>query len=561
MADSGHLIVKARTGTGKTAAFGIPLVEKITEASKEPRALILTPTRELALQVSREIRSLSGAQFPRIAAVYGGASIRTQIQELRRGTEIVCGTPGRVMDLMERKLLDLSHIEWFILDEADEMLDMGFLEDVEHIMASLNPERRVALFSATMPQAILKIVHDHIGEVAFIEDLADSGEKPLVEQFYIILREEDKFEALKRIADSAEEFYGLVFCATKAGADSLAKRLAEAGYDAEAIHGDLNQEERERALRRFKAGKENSGSRSVMLVATDVAGRGIDIIALSHVINWDLPNDRESYVHRIGRTGRAGRKGIALSFVLPQERGRMSHLSRSMERSIGSGIRRMKLPSIPAVLKALQKRILASLIADRLTPNDAVAPDDTPGSAAASDGRAGKPARDESTAAPDAGITGGVQKAEPAPAAETGAAALARDLIRALGAQEAAELLITRAYGSLLETGRYRDITEFEEMPKPRLGHQKFRGHEEPAKGSARVYVGLGRRQGASPRDIALLLTKAGGVPGRLVDAIEMQNYCSFATMPQDAAKRAYGFSRRSGPVIKPAPGAGRKHK
>jgi ATP-dependent RNA helicase DeaD len=435
------------------------------------------------------------------------------------------------MDLMERRLLDLSHIEWFILDEADEMLDMGFLEDVEHIMKAVNPERRVALFSATMPQAILKIVHDHIGDVDLVEDQAEEDEKPLVEQAYMILREEDKFEALKRVADSAEEFYGLVFCATKAGADSLAKRLAEAGYDAEAIHGDLNQEERERALRRFKAGRENSSSRSVMLVATDVAGRGIDIVALTHVINWNLPNDRESYVHRIGRTGRAGRKGIALSFVLPQERGRISHLSRSMERSAGSGIRRMKLPAVPLVMEALRKRVLASLVNMRDPQPDAETPF-------------------PETEVPGGGGAGG---------AETGPAALAQDLIRALGAQAAVERLIAKAYGGLLEAGRYRDIVEFEEMPKPRLVHQKLRGREETVKGAARVYVGLGRRHGASPRDVASLLMKAGGVPGRLVDAIEMQDYCSFATMPQDAAKRAYGFSHRSGTLIKPA--AGRKHK
>ncbi|MDR1177692.1 MAG: DEAD/DEAH box helicase [Spirochaetaceae bacterium] len=513
MADSGHLIVKARTGTGKTAAFGIPLVEKITASAKEPRALILTPTRELALQVSREIRSLSGAALPRIAAVYGGASIRTQIQELRRGTEIVCGTPGRVMDLMERKLLDLSCIEWFILDEADEMLDMGFLEDVEHIMKAVNPERRVALFSATMPQAILNIVRNHIGEVDFIEDQTGEDEKPPVDQAYIILREEDKFEALKRIAGCAEEFYSLVFRATKSGADSLAKRLADAGYDAEAIHGDLSQEERERALGRFRAGKEHSRSRSVMLVATDVAARGIDIPALTHVINWDLPNDRESYVHRIGRTGRAGLRGIAVSFVLPQERGRMSHLSRSMERSIGSGIGRMKLPAVPEVMEALRKRILASLVTDNA----------------------------ETQAAPDS---------------ET--ALLARDLVSALGAEKAAERLIAKAYGGLLESGRYRAVAEFEEMPKPHLPHQKLRGREETGRGTARVYVGLGRRHGASPRDVASLLMKAGGVPGRLVDAIEMKDYCSFATMPLDAAKRAYGFSHRSGTLIKPA--GGRKH-
>jgi ATP-dependent RNA helicase DeaD len=383
-----------------------------------------------------------------------------------------------------------------------------------------------------MPQAILKIVHDHIGEVDLVEDQAGEDEKPLVEQSYMILREEDKFEALKRVADSAEEFYGLVFCATKAGADSLAKRLAGAGYDAEAIHGDLNQEERERALRRFKAGRENASSRSVMLVATDVAGRGIDIVALTHVINWDLPNDRESYVHRIGRTGRAGRKGIALSFVLPQERGRISHLSRSMERSIGNAINRMKLPAVPVVMEALRKRILASFTGGRIAP--AETPPDN--------GEAVYKSQDQGGGKPD-----------------NATAALAQDLIRALGAQEAVERLIARACGGLLEAGRYRDIVEFEEMPKPRLVHQKLRGREETVKGAARVYVGLGRRHGASPKDVAALLMKAGGVPGRLVDAIEMKNYCAFATMPQEAAARAYGFSRKNGPLIKPA--AGKKHK
>jgi ATP-dependent RNA helicase DeaD len=535
MADEGHLIVKARTGTGKTAAFGIPLVEKITEPGNSPRALILTPTRELALQITKEIRSLSGAPLPRIAAVYGGASIRTQIQELKRGAEIVCGTPGRIMDLMERKILDLACIEWFILDEADEMLDMGFLEDVERIMEALNPQRRVALFSATMPPAILKIVHDHIGGAEFIEDQA-SDEKPLVDQSCIILREDDKLEALKRIADSAGEFYGLVFCATKIGVDELARRLTGEGYDAGAIHGDLSQEERERTLRRFKAGRDRAAEKSVMLVATDVAARGIDIAALSHVINWDLPNDRESYVHRIGRTGRAGRKGIAISFVLPSERGKISHISRSMERSLGTGITIMKLPSVPAVMEAVRKRILASLI-----DPDAV----SAGQAA------GAPVPEDA----------GSQAAEDGPAKEA-AAALAGELILALGAQGAVESLIAKAYGSLLDSARYRAVTEFEEMPKSRT-RQRFRDHEDLERGGAgrlqsRVYVGLGKRHGASARDVAALLMKAGGVPGRLVDAIEMKNYCAFATMPQDAARRACTFSLKGGPLIKPAAPSGR---
>ena len=237
LAAEGHLIVKARTGTGKTAAFGIPLVERLTGGGRAPRALVLTPTRELALQVSREIVSLvprrqagegkpalSGV-FPRVTAVYGGASIRNQILDLKRGTEIVVGTPGRVIDLMERKVLDLSAIDWFILDEADEMLDMGFFEDVEKILNHIKetPARektpRIALFSATMPEAILRVIREHIGDAEILEDEAPADEKPLVDQFYMVLKKEDRLEALRRIIDQAEDFYGLIFCATKLETD------------------------------------------------------------------------------------------------------------------------------------------------------------------------------------------------------------------------------------------------------------------------------------------------------------------------------------------------------
>ncbi|MCL2270663.1 MAG: DEAD/DEAH box helicase, partial [Treponema sp.] len=258
LADEGHCIVRARTGTGKTAAFGIPLIERLTQAGHIPRALILTPTRELALQVSREIASLVPGHYPRITAVYGGASIRNQILDLRRGTEIVVGTPGRIMDLMERKALDLSAVGWFILDEADEMLDMGFFEDVEKILAVVKDNEReragaekagalhIGLFSATMPEPILKIVKKYIGEAEIIVDGAVDEEKPLVDQFCVLVKREDKLEALRRIIDSAAEFYGLIFCATKVETDELARRLIEAGYPAEALHGDLSQEIRER---------------------------------------------------------------------------------------------------------------------------------------------------------------------------------------------------------------------------------------------------------------------------------------------------------------------------
>jgi ATP-dependent RNA helicase DeaD len=579
LADSGHLIVKARTGTGKTAAFGIPLVEKLNAGGHAPRALILTPTRELALQVSREIASLVSGPFPRITAVYGGASIRNQILDLKRGTEIIAGTPGRVMDLMERKALDLSAVDWFILDEADEMLDMGFFEDVETILAAVKPERRIALFSATMPEAILKVIRQYLGDVEILEDAAPEDEKPAVDQHYMILKREDRLEALRRIIDGAEEFYGLVFCATKAGADELARRLVEGGYPAEAIHGDLTQEARERTLRRFRA------RQTTILAATDVAARGLDIERLTHVVNWDLPNDRETYVHRIGRTGRAGRRGRAISLALPAERGRIAQLSRSMERTLGSGISWMKVPSVKSVMKAIRSRIVASVTAvlpeqevlaesasgpeDAALPESAVFGPETPPPSEPEPARAGfaeAPFPDSIPADPSSPFL----------------AKVCRQLIERLSADRAVEALISLAYGELLDPSRYGPVTEFSEDSFHETGKDRFRGgRASPRLGSirghaavrgggrgrglafegpgdrplSRVYVGLGRRHGANAKDVAELLVRTGGVPGRLVDEIEMKDYCSFATLPAEAARRACSFSRNAptDPVIRPA--------
>jgi ATP-dependent RNA helicase DeaD len=560
LADQGHLIVKARTGTGKTAAFGIPLVERFVRgeyaAGHVPRALILTPTRELALQVSLEIASFiprdetgMGKAGPRITAVYGGASIRNQIIDLKRGTEIVVGTPGRVMDLMERKVLDLSAADWFILDEADEMLDMGFLEDVEKILAAVKDGRRVALFSATMPDAILRVVREHIGDVEILEDAA-VDEKPAVDQFYLVLRREDRLEALRRLIDGADEFYGLVFCATKAGADELIRRLLEGGYAAEVIHGDRSQEERERTLRWFRAHRAVSGGEAAILVATDVAARGIDIERLTHVINWDLPNDRETYVHRIGRTGRAGRRGRAVSLVLPAEQGRINQLSRSMEQVLGSRIEWMHIPPVKSVMKVRERRILASVLS------------------------AGVPSEETISEMPEKLP----DTAEKAPVDGTGAfpvvqlSRLSRHLIERLGPEGAVEALVTAAYGEQLDSGRYGPVTEFPEPDTRDAGDIRRRGRHGVVRSNAggrvkhggklpvsncpaRVYIGLGRRHGATARDVAGLLMRAGGIPGRLVDSIEMKDYCAFASMPEDAAKRAFNFSRNTpqDPVIKPA--------
>jgi ATP-dependent RNA helicase DeaD len=633
LANEDHLIVKARTGTGKTAAFGIPLIEKLTQAGHAPKALILTPTRELALQVSKEIASLVSGSYPRVTAVYGGASIRGQILDLRRGTEIVVGTPGRIMDLQERKALDLSVVDWFILDEADEMLDMGFFEDVEKIFASVKqgagekaapaadsalaaPQQaprqvRVALFSATMPDAILRIVRKYIGEVEILHDAAPEDEKPAVDQFFIVVKREDKLEALRRLIDQAASFYGLIFCGTKVETDELARRLIEAGYPAEAIHGDLSQEIRERTMRRFRLHRASAESGAAILVATDVAARGLDIEALTHVINWDLPNDRETYVHRVGRTGRAGRRGIAVSLALPSERGRISQLSRNMERTLGSGIQWLSVPSVKSVMKAVRRRIVSRVVAalpaqdappaeQAFTAEQAVAHEQvTEAASAAPDSELNAGGMVLESAAPT-----GIAPAEAAPASPF-LAKLYRELIEKMGAEQALAAMVTLNYGDMLDPDRFGPVAEFsendffapgrgfaskggfagggrEEHGRRREGRSHSGGRAGPAgatgqtgragksarfkggrargdfngsqasEGLTRLYVGLGRRHGANARDVAGLLMKAGGVPGRMVDEIEMQAYCSFATLPSDAAKRACSFSHKD-TVIRPA--------
>lgn len=552
LADEGHLVAKARTGTGKTAAFGIPLVERLNSPGTYPRALVLAPTRELALQVSQEVRSLAGGAFPRVCAVYGGASMGAQLRDLARGVEIVVGTPGRVMDHLERGSLNLSGIEWLVLDEADEMLDMGFLEDVEAIMDKANPNRRVALFSATMPSPILKIVRDRLGAVDIVEDRASVDEKPAVDQFYIVLRREDKLEALRRIIDSAPSFHGLVFCATKAETDEVARRLVEGGYAAEALHGDLSQEARERTLRRFRS------STTTILVATDVAARGIDVERLSHVINWDLPHDRESYVHRIGRTGRAGRRGTAIAFVPPIARGRVIALSRSLESTLGGAIVKMSVPGVSSVMDAARQRVSAAVKAAHLAARGGCAEGNCP--------EEDLPAAEELQ---DSSLFG----------ADDPRGLLATELLESLGPRAAVEALVSAAYGDTLDPSRYKEIAEFQDRARrearpdygdaggrPNYGRGRSASWQDPSSfdrgprvgargGDARVYIGVGRSHGASARDVAGLLMKVSGVPGRLVDAIEVREFCTFATLPAEAARRAYEYARRDPalPSIRPA--------
>ena len=350
-----NIIAKARTGTGKTAAFGLPIVQKVHEESDFVRALILEPTRELAIQTRTEMESFTEGRYPRTTVLYGGASYRDQIRDLKRGCEIVVGTPGRIQDHLERGTLKLDKIDYFILDEGDEMLDMGFIDDIEHIFEQANPNARILLFSATMPKPILKIAEQFMGEYEILEEQGFVEEPLLIDQQYWFVRESDKIEALVRLIDMSPNFYGLVFTQTKNDADNVTRLLDEKGYDTAALHGDVPQGQREKILARFRSRKTR------VLVATDVAARGIDINGLSHVVNYSLPYDAATYIHRIGRTGRAGTSGTAVTFARPEERRKLEFLKNKVMRAAKGEMHEEDVPSVQKVLEIKRERMLDTL--------------------------------------------------------------------------------------------------------------------------------------------------------------------------------------------------------
>ncbi|MCV7086730.1 DEAD/DEAH box helicase [Mycolicibacter hiberniae] len=330
----------AQTGTGKTAAFAIPILSRIDTTSKATQALVLAPTRELALQVA-EAFGRYGAHLPRINVlpIYGGASYTVQLSGLKRGAQVVVGTPGRVIDHLERGSLDLSHLDYLVLDEADEMLAMGFAEDVERILADTPEYKQVALFSATMPSAIRRITSRYLHDPVEVTVKAKTTTAENISQRYIEVAGPRKMDALTRVLEVEPFEAMIVFVRTKQATEEVAEKLRARGFSAAAINGDIAQAQRERTITALKNGSID------ILVATDVAARGLDVDRISHVVNYDIPNDPEAYVHRIGRTGRAGRSGAALLFVSPRER----HLLRLIEKVTRQKLVESELPSIDDV--------------------------------------------------------------------------------------------------------------------------------------------------------------------------------------------------------------------
>ena len=335
LGENNDVVALAQTGTGKTAAFGLPLLQQIDVKNRVPQSLILCPTRELCLQIAGDLNDYSKyIDGLKVLPVYGGSSIDSQIRSLKRGVHIIVATPGRLLDLMERKTVSLTTIQNVVMDEADEMLDMGFVDDIEEIMRSLPVERQTLLFSATMPRPILSLTKKYMKAPKNVTISKEELTVPLIEQYYFETK--DKVEGL---------------CRPKKGVDDLSIALSSRGYMAEGLHGDLSQNQRDRVMKKFREGAVD------VLIATDVAARGIDVDNITHVINFDIPQDPESYVHRIGRTGRAGNTGVAMTFITPREFRQL----KLIERTVKTKIQRRQLPTAANVIERQRDQIISKM--------------------------------------------------------------------------------------------------------------------------------------------------------------------------------------------------------
>ena len=502
-----EVVGQAQTGTGKTAAFALPILETVDEEKKSVQALILTPTRELALQVSEEINSLKGDRKTEVTPIYGGASMEIQLRKLKRGVQIVVGTPGRILDHIKRGTLDLSNLVFMVLDEADEMLDMGFIEDIEEVLKDVPETRRMLMFSATMPPQIQKLAENFMKNPTLVRTQKTDAATPQADQIYFEVKEADKIEALTRIIDRDPDFYGVIFCRTKLQCDEIGHKLQARGYDAEALHGDLSQRERETILRKMK-------ERVIrILVATDVAARGLDIQDLTHVINYSLPSDPEIYIHRVGRTGRAGKEGTAITFITPSEARRFSYIKKASK----SEIRKEEIPTPREVVERRRELIKEQLL-----------------SALEKDG--GEEYR-----------------------------SISEGLLEDNDPVDVLSSVLSLFYRDALDESQYKDIsvgkkrerTKKKSNAETSYTDRKKEDRERPYdkiktpsmddEGLTRLFIARGRNDGLTKRGLADVLIDQAGVKNEDIRDIQVMEDFSFINAPYDAAEhilRIFGKSR-----------------
>ena len=498
------MLGQAATGTGKTAAFALPILERLDpgERGKEPSALVLVPTRELALQVAQAFASYGKGIGVRLVAIYGGAPARQQIEALRRGVDVVIATPGRALDLCDRGSLKLGDVRTVVLDEADEMLEMGFIEDIETLLAKTPASRQTVLFSATMPKRIDKLASKHLRHperVAIAPPAKRSDDVPRVRQAAFVVKRFDKPAAVMRILDAEDPTAAIIFCRTRGEVDDLAQALAARGYQAEALHGGLTQDQRDRVMGRLRARTTD------LLVATDVAARGLDVDHLSHVVNYDLPSSPEVYVHRIGRVGRAGREGVALSLVEPRERRMLS----AIEKLIGTTIPIEKVPSI-ADVRTLRLERTREAIEDMLDDPDQQSRLESYQDVVADllDERDPETVLLAAFALVHASTGGDIEDDD-------------RELTASLDSAGTSGKQGKRSAGADGKAG------------KSAGGKQG-----KPAPGKARIWVSLGRKSGVTPSDIVGAVTGEAGLKGRDVGPVKIQEFFSLVDVPEDKARK-----------------------
>jgi ATP-dependent RNA helicase DeaD len=480
------MLAQAATGTGKTAAFALPMLQRLAGASaaRHTRGLILVPTRELAMQVAEAIHKYARGSGISVVPVYGGASMGQQARALERGAHIVVATPGRAHDHIRRRSLDLTRLQILVLDEADEMLDMGFAEDLDAILEATPPERQTALFSATMPTRILSIAQKHLKDpqrITIAREKAPAGKLPRVRQLAYVVARAHKPAALQRVLDIESPASALVFCRTRLEVDSLAETLNAHGYRAEALHGGMQQRQRDAVMNRFRAGKAD------LLIATDVAARGLDVAHLSHVLNYDLPSAPDVYVHRIGRTGRAGREGTAITLVEPREHRHVRSIEAVTKQKIEVG----HLPTV-ADLRAKRLELTRATLRERLLQGDF---DDV------------------------------------------------RVVIESLA--EEFDVVDVAAAAVKLAHAATESHTEAE-IPSPvhpeRLAAGRRSREPRPARarkgdgGFVRMFVGAGREAGIRPADLVGAITGEAGISSRELGAIEIGDRFSLVEVPQERA-------------------------
>ena len=494
------VIGQAQTGTGKTAAFMLPLLQRLEPSTGRVQALVLAPTRELAKQVADATLQLAQKTKVKVLAVYGGQSYAIQIRALQRGVDVVVGTPGRLLDLMDQKVLNLSNVKTLILDEADEMLAMGFIEDVESILKELAEERQIALFSATLPQAIQKLASRYLQAPARISVSPERMTVAETEQRYCRIHEENKLSALTRILETEDVASALIFARTKARAQELADELIRMGFATDSLHGDLSQDRREQVLNKFRQGQ------ITLMVATDVAARGLDIAGVSHVFNYDVPADAEDYVHRIGRTGRAGKKGIAITLLTPKERGKLNQIQSYTRQPMVE----FSLPSVDAV-KARREERLIGRISEQLVVGV------TPAERALLDRMSAY----------------GLSPVEVAVAA-----------MRLLRINESAvSLKEIQVPSSEPKRKRFEEARGSADKSKEKWSSRSTasdqrkspRGSREP--GMVRLWMNLGNANGIRPGDVVGAIASESGIPGRAIGEIDIRSDHTFVDVMEQHVK------------------------